>query len=177
MRHRIRVVPVRRRRLGFAFALFAALVSAGWDDCCCYDPPRLADPAGWGPRKQPFPGTAYYFFTYDGGPSVGTHVGVRGWNPSLRLTAAWAEFGKISYDDKPAYVKSVARENDEYQYVGSSLGLLGVNTLSGSVRSFSGLPSNSPAVWTVLKRPPGGVYAGLDSASAAGIPLFYQCQL
>lgn len=166
----------RSRRLRFAFALSAALVSGAWDDCCCYGPPRLADPAGYGPRVQPFAGNAYYLFSYDGGPSLGTKVGAKGWEPSLRLSAAWSRLGDISYEGRPAYVTSLARENDEYSYVGTNLGLLGVSLGSGSIRSFSGLPSGSPGVWNLLRRST-GVFAGLSSAPGAGIPLLYQCQL
>jgi hypothetical protein len=175
MRHRAwDVLPVRRRRLGFAFALVAALVSAGWDDCCCYDPPRLAEPDGGGRIKQPFAPYGYYLYPYDGGSSIGTHVGSVGWDPQLRLSTSWVGLGRTWFDDRPMNVTSVVRENDEYQYVGSSLGLFGVSTWTGSVRSFSGLPSNGPTLSFVTKRP-GGVYAGLYSASSVGLSLFYQC--
>ena len=165
----LRAVPCRRR-LGFAFALFAALVSGGWNDCCCYDPPRLAEPYGGGLRIQPFARSAYFLYSYDGGATLGTHVAASGWDSSLRLSTGWAGLGRISYDGKPAYVSNAVRENDEYQYVGSTLGILGVNTLTGSVRSFSGLPSNSLTISALYKRPLGGVYAGLFTTAGAGIP-------
>ena len=176
-RHRVlELVTARGRGFALALVLASSLVSTGCLDCDCGDSVPLVDPVGWGPRAQPFETNAYYLFAFDAGPTLGPRVGLKGIRPSILDGSKWIAPPRLTLEGKSFFITGLAREDDEYFYLGSDRGLVGYNVKYGSLRQFTGLPSSNPAISTLIKRPQGGVFAGLDSAASAGIPLLYLCQ-